>query len=151
MTPQAKVKAKAALRDIADTLYRAASDSCREHRRYAELVDGDAADSEQRAARTMVRGCDEILDEAVDLYEIACLEESGHGDDAWWHKANVVWRAAKEYLRHQASSRRLLRGGNGHSRNELMELRIEHELEASALLRLRQAIESYKAARPEVA
>jgi hypothetical protein len=32
-----------------------------------------------------------------------------------------------------------------------MELRIEHQLEASALLRLRQAIESYKSARPEVA
>jgi hypothetical protein len=144
-------KAKAALRDIADTLYRAAADSCREHRRYAELVDHAASDAQQKAARTAVRGCDEILDEAVDLYEIACLEESGHGEDSWWHKANMVWQGAKEYLRHQASSKRLLRGGNGHSKNEFMELRIEHELEASALLRLRHAIESYKAARPEVA
>jgi hypothetical protein len=151
VTPHVKAKAKAALRDIADTLYRAASNSCREHRRYAELVDHDAADSEQRAARTAVRVCDEVLDEAVDLYEITCLEESGHADDAWWHKANMVWRGAKDYLRHQAGSRRLLRGGNGHSMHELKELRIEHELEASALLRLRQAIESYKAARPEVA
>ncbi len=146
MTPQAK----AALRDIADTLYRAAADSCREHRRYAELVDRDVGEAEQKTARAAVRSSDEILDEAVDLYEIACLEESGHGDDAWWHKANMVWRNAREYLRHQASSKRLLRGGNGHSKNEFMELRIEHELEASALLRLRQAIESYKAARPEV-
>ena len=147
MTPQAK----AALRDIADTLYRAAADSCREHRRYAQLVDKDGAESEQKAARGAVRECDEILDEAVDLYEIACLEESGHGADAWWHKANMVWRGAKEYLQHQASSKRLLRGANGHSKNQFMELRIEHELEASALLGLRQAIESYKAARPEVA
>jgi hypothetical protein len=147
VTPQTK----AALREIADTLYRAAADSCREHRRYAELVDKDGSDSEQRAAHSAVRASDEILDEAVDLYEIACLEESGHGDDAWWHKANMVWRNAREYLRHQAASKRLLRGGNGHSRNEFMELRIEHELEASALLRLRQAIESYKAARTEVA
>jgi len=144
-------QAKAALRDIADTLYRAASDSCREHRRYAELVDGDASDSEQKTARAAVRASDEILDEAVDLYEIACLEESGHGDDAWWHKANMVWRGAREYLRHQAASKRLLRGENGHSKNEFMALRIEHELEASALLRLRHAIESYKAARTEVA
>ena len=146
MTPQAK----AALRDIADTLYRAAADSCREHKRYAELVDHDAAEAEQKTARGAVRLCDEVLDEAVDLYEIACLEETGHGEDPWWHKANMVWRNAKEYLRHQAASKRLLRGGNGHSKNEFMELRIEHELEASALLRLRQAIESYKTARPEV-
>lgn len=147
MTPQAK----AALRDIADTLYRAASDSCREHRRYADLIERDATDSAQKAAWASVRGCDEVLDEAVDLYEIACLEESGHGDDAWWHRANMVWRGAREYLRHQAVSKRLLRGENGHSKNEFMELRIGHELEASALLSLRQAIESYKAARPEVA
>lgn len=151
MTPQAKAKAKAALRDIADTLYRAASDSCREHRRYAELVDHDASDGEQKVARAAVRASDEVLDEAVDLYEIACLEESGHGNDDWWHKSNMVWRNAKEYLRHQAASKRLLRGEDGHSKNEFMALRIEHELEASALLRLRQSIESYKAARPEVA
>ncbi len=144
-------QAKAALRDIADTLHRAASDSCTEHRRYAKLVEGDASDSEQKTARAAVRSSDEILDEVVDLYEIACLEESGHGDDAWWHKANLVWRGAREYLRHQAASKRLLRGENGHSKNEFMALRIGHELEASALLRLRQAIESYKAARAEVA
>jgi hypothetical protein len=60
--------AKVALRDIADTLYRAAADSCREHRRYAELVDRDASDSEQKKARSAVRVCDEILDEAVDIY-----------------------------------------------------------------------------------
>lgn len=149
MTPQAK--AKALLRDIADTLYRAASDSCREHGRYAELVDRDANEAEQKTARAAVRACDEILDEAVDLYEIACLEEPGHANDAWWHKSNMVWRNAKEYQRHQAASKRLLRGEDGHSRLEFRALRIEHELEASALLRLRQAIESYKAARPEAA
>lgn len=147
MTPQAK----AVLRDIADTLYHAAADSCRHHRRYAELVDHDASDTDQKTARAAVRLSDEILDEAVDLYEIACLEETGHGDDPWWHKANMVWRNAREYLRHQAASKRLLRGEGGHGKNEFMELRIEHELEASALLRLRQAIESYKSARPEVA
>ena len=97
-------------------------------RRYAELVEGDASDAAQKTARAAVRECDEILDEAVDLYEIACLEESGHADDAWWHKANMVWRNARKYLRHQAASKRLLRRGNGHSKNEFMELRIEHEL-----------------------
>ena len=145
----------AALIDIADTLYRTAAASCIEHRRYADLVERAASDGEQRSARASVRGCDEALDEAADLYEVACLEESNHADDAWWHRSNMVWRAAKEYLRHHASSDKLTRGGltrggPGHGRAELMELSIEYKLEASALLRLRHTIESYKDARPEL-
>jgi hypothetical protein len=140
----------AALIDIADTLYRTAAASCIEHRRYADLVERAASDVEQRSARGSVRSCDEALDEAVDLYEVACLEESNHADDAWWHRSNMVWRAAKEYLRHHASSDKMTRGGPGHGIAELMELTIEYKLEASALLRLRHTIESYKDARPEL-
>ena len=139
----------AALIDIADTLYRTASASCSEHRRYADLVERAVSDIEQKPARSAVRVCDEALDEAADLYELACLKESNHADDAWWHRANMVWTAAKEYLRHHASSDKLTRGGGGHGRAELMELSIEYKLEASALLRLRHTIESYREARPE--
>lgn len=141
----------AALIDIADTLYRTAAASCIEHRRYADLVERAASDVEQRSARASVRSCDEALDEAVDLYELACLEESNHADDAWWHRSNMVWRAAKEYLRHHASSDKMTRGsGPGHGVAELMELTIEYKLEASALLRLRHTTESYKDTRPEL-
>lgn len=138
----------AALIDIADTLYRTAAASCSEHRRYADLVERSASDVEQRSARASVRSCDEALDEAADLYELACLAESHHAEDAWWHRANMVWSAAKEYLRHHDSSDKLTRGSGGHGRAELMELTIEYKLEASALLRLRHTIESYRDARP---
>jgi hypothetical protein len=138
---------KAALVDIAEMLNQVALDSCAEHHRYAELVKRGAHETEQRAALSAVRGRDEILDEAVDLYELTCLEETNHADDAWWHRANMVWRAAKEYLRHHTAPRREARFDNGHSRVELQELSIEYELEASALLHLRHAIDSYKAAR----
>jgi len=143
--------ANAALRDIADTLYRVAAESGSRHHRYAELVERGVSDGEQKSARSAVRECDEILGEAVDLYELACLGESNHGDDAWWHKANVVWRASKEYLRHHASSNRLTRGGEGSdkSRAAFMDLSIEYELEASTLLSLRHAVDAYRAARPE--
>ena len=142
----------AALIEIADTLYRTAGAACSEHRRYADLVEREASDAEQKSARSAVRACDEALDEAVDLYEVACLEDAGHADDAWWHRANMVWTAAKEYLRHHASSDRMTRGsvgqGNGgHGRAELLELSIEYKLEASALLRLRHTSESYGDAR----
>lgn len=140
-----------ALIDIADTLYRTADTTCVEHRRYADLVEKEVSDTEQRAARTAARQSDDALDEAVDLYEVACLKESNHGDDAWWHKANMIWKAAKEYLQHHASSNRLTRGaGGGHGKAELMELSIEYKLEASALLRLRHTIDAYRDVRPEV-
>lgn len=144
-----KSSAPAALIDIADTLYRTAAMSCSEHRRYADLVEKAAGEGEQKAARSKVRGCDEALDEAVDLYEVACLKESGHADDAWWHKANMVWRAAKEFLRHHASSDKMTKGGAGHGRAELLELTIEYKLEASAILRLRHTIDAYRDVRPE--
>ena len=143
------VSRAAALIDIADTLYRTAAASCREHRRYADLVERGVPDAEQKSARMAVRASDEALDEAVDLYEVACLKESNHADDAWWHRANMVWTAAKEYLRHHASSDKLTRSGGGHGRAELVELSIEYKLEASALLRVRHTIESYQEARPE--
>ena len=147
---RASVSRATALIDIADTLHRTAAVSCREHRRYADLVERAALDAEQKSARAAVRAADEALDEATDLYEVACLKESNHADDAWWHRANMVWTAAKEYLRHQAASNKLTRGGGGgHGRAELIELSIEYKLEASALLRLRHTIESYKEARPE--
>ncbi|HEY4955648.1 MAG TPA: hypothetical protein VII02_12270 [Gemmatimonadaceae bacterium] len=138
---------KDALIDIAEMLNRVALESCARHHRYAELVKRGAPEADQRLALNAVRDCDEILDEAVDLYEIACLEETNHADDAWWHGANKVWRAAKEYMRHHAAPRHLARFGNGHSRDDLRDLTIGYELEASSLLRLRHATDSYLAAR----
>lgn len=141
----------AALIEIADTLYRTAAETCSEHRRYADLVERDAPEAEQKGARASVRASDEALDEAVDLYEIACLKESNHADDAWWHRANMLWRAAKEYLSHHRNSDRLTRGGGQeHGRAELVELSIEYKLEASALLRLRHTMDAYHEVRPEV-
>lgn len=141
------VEKKAALIDIAELLEGVALESCGRHQRYSALVKKGAPAAKQKAALAAVRECDEILDEAVDLYQLACLEETNHADDAWWHKANMVWRAAKEYLRHNVASRRSTRFDNGHSRDHLRELSIEYELEASALLHLRHATDSYKAVR----
>jgi hypothetical protein len=146
--PNPIVEQKAALIDIAELLQRVALESCGRHHRYADLMKRGAPKTEQKAALWAVGECDEILDEAVDLYELACLEETNHADDAWWHKANMVWRAAKEYLRHNVASRRSTRFDNGHNRDHLRELSIEYELEASALLHLRHATDSYRAARP---
>ncbi len=42
----------AALIEIADTLYRTAGAACSEHRRYADLVEREASDAEQKSARS---------------------------------------------------------------------------------------------------
>ena len=145
-----KITPNAALIDIADTLFRTASTACVEHRRYADLVEKGASDSEQKSARFAARSSDDALDEAVDLYELACLKESNHGDDAWWHKANMIWKAAKEYLQHHDSSDKLTRvSAEQHGMAALMELTIEYKLEASALLRLRHTVDAYREVRPE--
>ena len=135
--------AKVALSEIAELLWGAAIKSCDAHRRYSELVKSSAHVAEQKAALKGLRALDEILDEAVDLYELACLKDQNHSDDPWWHRANMVWRTAKEYLRHQAASNRSTRWGTDHGHAELRELNIEYELEASALLRMRHAVDSY--------
>jgi hypothetical protein len=137
--------AKAALGEIAELLWGAAIKSCDAHRRYSDLLKNGAPVAEQKAALRGLRAVDEILDEAVDLYELACLKDSSHANDPWWHRANMVWRTAKEYLRHQAASNRFTRWGSDHGHAELRELSIEYELEASALLRMRHAVDSYHA------
>jgi hypothetical protein len=147
---KSKITPQGALIEIADTLYRTAASTCVEHRRYADLVEKGASDSEQRSARSAARQSDDALEEAVDLYELACLKESNHAEDQWWHKANMVWKAAKEYLQHHDSSDKLTRvGAEQHGRAALMELTIEYKLEASALLRLRHTIDAYREVRPE--
>lgn len=134
---------KTALSEIAELLWGAGIKSCDAHCRYSGLVKSGASVAEQKAALRGLRAVDEILDEAVDLYEVACLQDQNHSNDPWWHRANMVWRTAKEYLRHQAASNRLTRWGSDHGHAELRELNIEYELEASALLRMRHAVDSY--------
>ena len=49
----------------ADTLYRAAAECCRQHQRYARLVDKGVAASEQRAALEMAYMYDDLLATAM--------------------------------------------------------------------------------------
>ena len=51
--------------DQADTLYRAAAECCRQHQRYARLVDKGVAVSEQKAALEMAYMYDDLLATAM--------------------------------------------------------------------------------------
>jgi hypothetical protein len=142
----------AAFHQRADALCRAAAECCRQHERLAHLVKVRALPAEQRAAQTQVALCDETLADLASAYECAAGKAHPAGGDACWHAANGLWLASREYARRTRTSARAARDiGERHERADLAELALDYDLEASALLLLKQATEAYRRARPGVA
>ncbi|GJG86994.1 hypothetical protein tb265_21750 [Gemmatimonadetes bacterium T265] len=142
----------------ADALYRCAVECCRQHERVAELARRGALNPEQRAARALAALCDDALDELAAGYERAATKaRPARGDaagDACWHAANGLWLAARELTRRHRTSARAATGIGEHgdrSSARLAELALDYDLEASALLLLKQGIETYRKARPNAA
>ena len=141
----------AALCCKADALYRAAAECCRQHERIARLVAKSDDDAEQRAAYGAVEHCDQALSEMAAAYEKAAARLHPDGDDeGWWHRANTLWHASREYARrHRDSERAARQVANSRDPVALAVLNVEYELEASALLALKQAMDAYGKVRPQ--
>ena len=137
----------AALLEQADAMYRAASECHRQHTRYSRLVERGASEEEQRSALEMAFLCDDALGSAVYGYEKAA--EGGAGEGDWWHKGNRLWHASREYIRRHSSCDGMAKRLGRQSPNRLAELALAFDLEASALLQLRMAADSYRSVRPE--
>jgi len=135
--------------DKADVLFRSAAECCRQHRRYARLVEMETDESEQLAALRLVAASDEQLAQAAEAYESSCMKMNGERGDDWWHKANNLWHACKEYARRHSFSDRASGQFGAHDANKLNSLEVEYELEASALLALQHAVDAYRKLRPE--
>jgi hypothetical protein len=136
----------------ADTLYRAAAECCRQHQRYARLVDKGVATAEQKAALEMAYMYDDLLATAMQGYEKVTAGAPARPNDDWWHRGNMLWHASREYIRRHADCdllQRAHRKSQGQSRDGLGEMTMEFDLEASALLALKMALDSYRAVRPE--
>ena len=154
--PAAESAAEPAPRDVAafyasaDALCRCAVECCRQHERLAHLGRLGALPAEQRAAQTLVALCDDALAELAGAYERAADRAHPDGDEACWHAANGLWMASREFARRTRTSARagraLLERGD---RTQLSELALDYDLEASALLLLKQATEAYRKARPD--
>jgi len=139
------------IRAKADALYRTASECCRQHERYAHLVAVSEIDAEQRAAREIVRVCDEALATMTAAYEKCTARAHPNGDhEAWWQRANALWHASREFIRRHSVCDRASRQLDDHSTAKLGELQLDYELEASALLSLQHAIDGYRKVRPGV-
>jgi hypothetical protein len=143
LSPTLRVRARG------DQLYRAASECVRQRERYSHLVASSAADGELESALRLASLCDELLEQAVESYEDAVAKDGGAAKEPWWHPANSLWLASREYSRRHRevdeSSRRL----GAHSASKLTELALQYDLEASALLALDHALASYRKCCPE--
>jgi hypothetical protein len=142
----------AAFYQNADALCRSATECCRQRERRARLDALGAPTAERRAANALVALCDDTLAELVECYERAAGRAHPAGGDACWHAANGLWLASREYARRTRTSARAARGiGERGDRTQLAELALDYDLEASALLLLKQATEAYRRARPPAA
>ena len=140
------------VRTRADALYRAAVECCRQHDRAAKLHHAAEPELEHEHADALCAMCDGSLVEMSDAYGAAAGNVHPDRDEPWWHKANALWHASREYARRHAGCNAVgKKVARKHSPDQLSSMQMEYELAASALLALRHAAEAYQKARPGLA
>ena len=140
------------VREAADALFRAAAECCRQHDRASRIHVKASLEAEVDAAQRACEECDGSLRDLVELYERTAESVVPSGkDEDWWHGANALWLASREYLRRHGGCDSSSKDLKDHSPERLNALHTEYELEASALLALRHAAEAYKRLRPSAA
>jgi hypothetical protein len=139
-----------AARVAADAMLRAALECCHQHDRYARLVERPALDVEHRAADETCSVVARALARMAETYGDAArdLRPNGGPDEDWWHRANALWHASREFTRRMSGGRPAGRNGK-HDSGALADLVLQYDLEASALLALRHAADAYRKLRPE--
>ena len=136
-------------RDAADALYRAAMECCHQHDRVSRITAKSDVDDELKSVQKVCEDCDKALKSMTQSYEKTAADVRPEGDDEkWWRTANGLWLASREYLRRHGGCEEATRELKEHGPDRLNVLQTEYELEASALLALRQAAEAYHRVRP---
>jgi hypothetical protein len=128
----------------ADALCRCAAECCRQHERFAHLVQLGAIREEQRAARTLVALCDDALAELATCYEKAGRQGAPERRRRLLARRQRPVAGEPRVRAPHANQRarrraRLVERGD---RSQLAELALDYDLEASALLLLKQATEA---------
>src|SRR2546430_1844400 len=111
------------VRDTADALFRAARECCRQHDRVSRIFSTSPVAEEVQAAQNACEQCDESLRTLMTTYEqnTANVHPSGE-DEGWWHAANTLWLASREYLRRNAGCNVASREFKDHGPDEMEEL-----------------------------
>ncbi|MBL0173209.1 MAG: hypothetical protein IPP90_21505 [Gemmatimonadaceae bacterium] len=133
----------------ADALGRTSAETCRQHERLARLMALRVSQSELAAAYAMVDTIDLALAECVRDFEKCCAKTPVSDDADLRQRANALWLAAREYLRRHSIAEKASQHLTQHDAEKLGVLKFEYELEASAMLSLRQATAALGKIRPE--
>ncbi|MEN9508725.1 MAG: hypothetical protein RLZZ621_1288 [Gemmatimonadota bacterium] len=132
-----------------DALARTATETCRQHERLSRLMDLAVSPSELEAAHAMVDTIDLALAETVKDFERYCGNGTGSDIADVRAAANALWLAAREYLRRHSIAEKASRQIAQRDEQTFGDLHFDYELEASALLGLKQAGAAYQKLRPE--
>ena len=143
--PRASKPSAHPVKDAGDALYRAAQECCHQHERIAALIKLEADDQEFAAAWEMADLAESQLVARTTAYEQIAAAGRGAEPEDWWHRANALWMACREYARRYAASADAASRRKRHTAAELSEIAVEYELEVSARMAVKQAIKGYTA------
>lgn len=108
-----------------------------------------ADDSEFNATWDVAEMCEAQLADRTTSYETIAELGRGKESEEWWHASNTLWHACREYSRRHDASNGAASRRRRHGAEELKEISLEYELELSARMAVKQALEKYAALRPE--
>lgn len=143
LTPVARAQ------ECADALLRAASECARQHERLGRCLERGCSDVEARHLAALALLTDEHLVAMTEAYETSATAAPEGKGEPWWHAANALWHASREYARRHAGTDRVSRLSGKHPPEKLAELTMEYELERSALLQVKQAAAAYRGFRSD--
>lgn len=134
------------VRDAGDALYRAAQECCHQHERIGALIKVGADDQEFEAAWAMADMAEAQMGKRTEAYEAIAGAGRGAEPEDWWHRANALWMACREYARRYAASADAASRRKRHTAAQLGEIAVEYELEISARMAVKQAMKEYAGA-----
>lgn len=137
------------VRDAADSLYRAARECCHQHERLSTLNHVHADDAEFNATWDVAEICEAQLEARTVSYEQTAELGRGKEPEDWWRAANGLWHACREYARRHTASNAAHSRSRRHGAEELKGISMEYELELSARMAMKQAMDKYGALRPD--
>lgn len=134
------------VKDAGDALHRAAQECCHQHERIGALIKLGADDQEFAAAWEMADLAESQLVARTASYEEIAAAGRGSESEDWWHRANALWMACREYARRYAASSDAATRRKRHTAAEFSEIAVEYELEVSARMAVKQAVKGYASA-----
>jgi hypothetical protein len=138
-----------ALVDVADILLRAAAEASRQHDRVGRLLAKGCLDDELTHVAELCDATVRHLAGTAATYESAAAHGKETVDEQVWRAANSLWHASRDAVRRHGDSESLAKRLGRHTPEQLAQVQVEFELQASSLLAMRQAIATYKKLRPE--